>query len=441
MVPGCQLSNLPYNFLHFITASNLLDKRRIIPIFFIVFTNILGAGVILPILPLLAEGRFGATALQATTLSAVYFAAQFVAAPWLGRLSDRIGRRPVLIVSQFGTVFSFILFIFAGELGEVLTGTGLNLGVSGGLFMLYVARLLDGITGGNITTAQAYITDITAPEDRAQSLGIISGAFGMGFIFGPAFGGFLAGISLTAPFVGAAIITFFSVLLTIIFLEETLGPMERTAVSSNGRTQTIPLRQILQNRTILLVLLITGVVTLSFSALQSTFALYMEAVIFPNEPNPGIVARNAGLVLTLIGIITVITQLSLIKPLVKHLGEYRMAILGQASLMIAFLGLAAVTNPYLVGLLAVPIAFGNSINQPSLQAILTQGSEQRMRGRLLGLYQSARSLALIGGPIGAGYLFQAISPRAPYALAVPILLVAIALSFVLLRRDNLPQTH
>lgn len=241
----------------------------------------------------------------------------------------------------------------------------------------------------------------------------------MGFIFGPAFGGFLAGISLTAPFVGAAIITFFSVLLTIIFLEETPESRERTAVDSNGRFHSIPLGQILQNRSIFLVLIITGVVTLSFSALQRTFALYMEAVIFPNEPDPGVVARIAGLVLTLIGIVTVITQLALTKPLVKRLGEYRMAIIGQASLMVAFLGLATISNPYLVGLFAMPIAFGNSINQPSLQAILTQGSEQRMRGRLLGLYQSARSLALIGGPIGAGYVFQALNPRAPYVLAAP----------------------
>ncbi len=418
-----------------------MDRRRIIPIFFIVFTNILGAGVILPILPLLAEGRFGATALQATTLSAVYFAAQFVAAPWLGRLSDRIGRRPVLIVSQIGTVLSFILFIFAAEIGQALTANGLNLGISGGLFMLYVARLLDGITGGNITTAQAYITDVTAPKDRAQSLGIISGAFGMGFIFGPAFGGILAEVSLTAPFIGAAFITVISVLLTIFLLEESLDPADRGAVRGNGRTKEIPLRAILENRTILMVLIITGVVTLSFSALQSTFALYMERIVFPNEPNQGVVARNAGLVLTLIGIITVITQLVLIKPLVKRLGEFRLAILGQLSLMVAFIGLASVTNIYVVGLFAVPVAFGNSINQPSLQAILTRGSEQRMRGRLLGLYQSARSLSLIVGPIGAGYIFQQISPRAPYAAAVPILLVAVTLSYFLMRRDNLPQTH
>lgn len=412
-----------------------MDKRRITPIFLIVFTNILGAGVILPILPLLAEGEFQATALQATTLSAVYFAAQFVAAPWLGRLSDRIGRRPVLIVSQIGTVLSFILFIFAAPLGQALTSMGWSYSISGGLFMLYVARLLDGITGGNITTAQAYITDVTNPEDRAQALGIISGAFGMGFIFGPAFGGLLADVSLVAPFVGAAIITTITLLLTMFMLKESLAPEDRSVVR-DGRSQEIPLRTILQNRTILLVLVITVVVTLSFSALQSTFALYMESVVFPNELNKAIVARNAGLVLAFIGVVTVITQLVLIKPLVKRFGEYKLAILGQFSLMVAFAGLSIVSNFFVVALFAAPTAFGNSINQPSLQAILTAGSARSMRGRLLGLYQSARSLALIIGPIGAGFVFQQISPRAPYVIAIPILVVAIALSTWLLWRDN-----
>ena len=180
-----------------------MNTRRLLPIFVIVFTNILGAGVILPILPLVAEGQFGATALQATMLASAYFAAQFIAAPWLGRLSDRYGRRPVLIVSQIGTILSFVLFSLAAPLGEVLDSAGLTLAISGGLIILYLARILDGITGGNITTAQAYITDVSTPETRAQSLGLISAAFSLGFIFGPAFGGLLAGYSLVAPFVGA----------------------------------------------------------------------------------------------------------------------------------------------------------------------------------------------------------------------------------------------
>ncbi|NIP44188.1 MAG: MFS transporter, partial [candidate division Zixibacteria bacterium] len=158
----------------------------------IIFTNILGAGVIIPILPLYAEGQFQGSVFQITLLSSVFFGAQFLAAPVLGRLSDQYGRRPVLILSQMGTVFAFLLFILAGPLGGLIDSLGLNLPLTGGMVMLFIARTLDGITGGNITTAQAYVSDITTDEQRAQGLGYLQAAFGVGFIFGPAFGGVLS---------------------------------------------------------------------------------------------------------------------------------------------------------------------------------------------------------------------------------------------------------
>ncbi|MBE2199573.1 MAG: MFS transporter [Anaerolinea sp.] len=409
-----------------------MDKKRIIPIFVIVFTNILGAGVILPILPLLAEGEFQATALQATTLSAVFFAAQFVAAPWLGRLSDRYGRRPILIVSQIGTVLSFILFIFAAPLGRVIDGWGLGLSITGGLVMLYVARILDGLTGGNITAAQAYIADVSTPQTRAQALGMISAAFGLGFIFGPAFGGFLAGISLVAPFIGAAIISAGSVLLTVFMLKESLPPAARGSAVEIEAQRKRPTSHFLRQPNVMRILVIAFVVTLAFAALQSTFALYAERVVFPGLDH-ALVARNAGFMLAVIGMTSVVTQLSLIKPLVQRWGEFNAALLGQGSQAVAFVGLALVSGPLLVTLSTIPLAFGNSVNEPNLQAILTRDSDGRTRGRLLGLYQSARSLALIIGPIWAGYIFQTISPRAPFAIAVPLLAVAILLTALLKR--------
>ncbi len=412
-----------------------MDRRRIIPIFVIVFTNILGSGVILPILPLVAEGQFGATALQATTLAAVFFAAQFVAAPWLGRLSDRYGRRPILIVSQIGTVLSFIMFSLAGPLGHFLEGLDMGLSISGGLIILYLARLLDGVTGGNITTAQAYITDVSNEESRAQALGTLSAAFGMGFIFGPAFGGFLSGVSLVAPFIGAAIITSGSVVLTTVMLKESLPPEKRSTKQS--RLEELPLRHYLQNRTVLLLFLITFVTTLAFAALQSTFALYAERVVFP-EASSQIVARNVGLFLTVIGIFTVITQAALIKPLVRRFGERRLILLGQISLIVAFSGLALLSAPLLIVLFTIPVAFGNGINQPSLQSLITRFGDVQSHGRLLGLYQSSRSLALIFGPIWAGFVFQTISPRAPFAIAVPLLLISLILG-LFLQRHTFPS--
>ena len=166
-----------------------MERKRLYPILLIIFTNILGAGVIIPILPLYAQGEFNGSILQITLLASAFFGAQFLAAPWLGKLSDRFGRRPILIISQVGTVLAFILFIFAGQIGQSIDGLNLSLPLSGGMIMLFAARILDGITGGNITTAQAYISDITTDENRAQGLGLLQAAFGAGFIFGPAFGG------------------------------------------------------------------------------------------------------------------------------------------------------------------------------------------------------------------------------------------------------------
>ena len=203
-----------------------MDNKRFLPIVFIIFTNILGAGVIIPILPIYAEGQFRGTVPQITLLSSIFFGAQFIAAPWLGRLSDRYGRRPVLMLSQVGTVVAFLLFIFAGQIGQWVDGLGLSLPLTGGMLMLFVARGLDGITGGNITTAQAYVSDISTEEQRAQALGMLQAAFGVGFIFGPAFGGFLSSFGSTAPFIGATVITLGTLLLTYFTLPESLSPQE-----------------------------------------------------------------------------------------------------------------------------------------------------------------------------------------------------------------------
>ncbi len=407
-----------------------MDRRPLYTIFLIVFTNILGAGVILPVLPLFAEGQMGATAFQATLLNTAYWAALFVAAPWLGRLSDRLGRRPVLIVSQIGTVFSFLLLIAALPLGAALEEAGLRLGISGALFIAYLARTLDGVTGGNITTAQAYITDVSTSENRAQALGMISAAFGLGFIFGPVFGGVLAVISLTAPFIGAAAITTGTVVLTTLLLKESLPPEDRERPLE--KRQEVPTRQLLAIRGVVLVLATVFLAQLAFSALQSTFALFAERLLFAATPD-NLVARNVGLLLAFVGVTSVVTQLALIRPLIQRLGEPRLVLVGIGAVAIGFLGIGLTASVVGTIIFLAPLAFGQGVNQPSLQTILTRFGDERIRGRLLGIYQSSNSLALIFGPVWGGYVFERVSPQAPYLLAVPILLLALGCAGLLAR--------
>ena len=409
-----------------------MDLKRLFPILLIIFTNILGAGVILPILPLYAQGEFGGTIPQVTLLSTAYFAAQFIAAPVLGRLSDRIGRRPVLLVSQIGTVLAFVLFIFAGPLGGMVEQSLGQISISGGMLMLYAARILDGLTGGNITTAQAYVSDVTSEQDRAQGLGLLQGAFGVGFIFGPAFGGVLANYGPTIPFIGAAIITSGTFLLTLFTLRESLSAEER-AQSNREKVESLPLRSLLRKPNLLLILGVTFFSTLSFSALPATFALFAERVLFADSIPEGRVQLAIGLMLTLHGFLTVITQVAVLRPLIERLGEYRLLVVGDLALIAAMLGVGLAGAPLIAALAFMPFAFGQGVTQPSLQSLMTRFGGRGTGGRLLGIYQATRSLALIFGPVWAGYVFEGINPRAVFLFGAGIMLVATGLAFALLR--------
>lgn len=407
--------------------------KRLFPILLIIFTNILGAGVIIPILPLYAEGEFGGTVLQITLLSTSFFGAQFLAAPWLGRLSDRVGRRPVLMLSQLGTVLAFVLFILAAPLGRLIDSLGMSLPITGGMVMLYVARILDGITGGNITTAQAYVSDITTEGERAQGLGLLQAAFGVGFIFGPAFGGVLSNYGPATPFIGAAIITTGTLLLTTFMLQESLPPGERG--EEPGRGRALPSLALLKGeRALTLVLLIGFTAAMAFSSLPATFALYAERVLFAASPNPDRIRFYIGLMLTFNGSTQVITQMALLRPLVTRLGERRLLLVGEASLMTAFAGIASAGNAIAATALLAPFAFGMGVSEPSLQSLVTRFGAGRMRGQMLGYYQSARSLALILGPLWAGYAFEALSPRAVYLSGAFLVLLAFLLALALLRQ-------
>jgi len=308
------------------------------------------------------------------------------------------------------------------------------------MIMLYVARTLDGITGGNITTAQAYVTDVVEREHRAQALGLLQAAFGVGFIFGPAFGGILSNFGPVAPFVGATIITTGTLLLTTFTLEESLPQEERGVDGADTQhASSLPLRAVARESALVMVLGVGFFTSLAFSALPAIFSLYADHVLFADLP----AERSQlyiGLMLTFNGLMQVITQLALLKPLVTRLGERRLLTVGQISLMLALLSVAYADSALVVTLLFAPFAFGQGVSQPSLQSLVTRFGTDRTRGQLLGLNQSARSLALIFGPIWAGYAYEAISPRAVFLVGSAIVLVGVLLALLLLRQE-MPVTR
>ncbi len=411
----------------------LMNIKRLVPALVIVFANLIGATIILPILPLFAVDQLGGTPFQAVLLDTAYYGAKFIAAPFLGRWSDRYGRRPILIISQSGTIFSFVLFILALPLGRLIDDAGLSLGVSGGLLMLYVARLLDGATGGNTIIAQAYVSDITSDDDRTQALGLLAASLGVGFIFGPAVGGFLAARwGMMAPFFGGAVIAAAALMLTIALLQESL-PVEKRAISRGKQRQSAG-RQALANPSFMLILTIGFIATLCFAAISPTFALYADRVLFAEISDAAIIYRNVGLMFTLMGLTAAITQGVLIKPLVKRLGERRLVVVGQLALLSASLLIPLTANPilFVVGLL--PFVFGYGLTDPALQALITRFGQADARGQLLGTYQSALSLAYIVGPIWAGFVFQRLAPQAVWWGTAVLFIPAFLLSLTLARR-------
>ena len=417
-----------------------MDRRRLIILIAIVFSNILGASAILPTLPIYAQNQFGASSFQAIILNGAFFGAQFIGAPILGRFSDRFGRRPVLIVSQFGTVLSFIMFALASQLASAFDGLGTLLSISGGLTILFTARILDGLTGGNISVARAYITDISDEKSRARALGLVQAGFGVAFMIGPAMGGFLSNqINVQAPFIAAAIITGLTVLSTIVFLPESLPAEERSTLDFSVGPD-VPVGQLIRTKPLFGLLLLIGFLETScFASIQNTFTVFADDVIFP-DLTQGLVNRNIGLIFSVVGVVLTVTQGVLIGKLVEWFGEKWLVFAGQLFIGSAFVAFALTLNPWVVTIFIAFFAFGRGIAQPSEQALVTRFGDKQTQGRMLGLFQSAFSLALAIAPFWNGFIYQQISPQAVWWGAVILLIPTASLAFYLTRQE-LPEAE
>ena len=395
--------------------------RRLVTILLIVFVQMLGAAMILPILPLYAQREFDLSPEYIALLTTSFFAAQFIAGPFLGRLSDKRGRIPVLIISQIGTVVSFLMLATA-QSAEVL----------------FLARILDGITGGNIIVAQAYITDITPREKRTESLGYIFAVFGLGFVFGPALGGILsASLGPRVPYIIAATAALVVVLLTWFILEETIVPGEQQSGTGSRRGGISP-REIIGNAPLLLILLVAFVGQSALGLLQSTFALYADAILFDGYSQEA-ATLGVGLMLMVFGLTQFGTQTFLLRRFLRRFGEYRLIILGNVSRMLGSFIYAVAATPVLGAMGSVFFAMGLGLMMPSLQSLATGTVDDEVRGGVLGLYQSTLSLSTIISTALGGVLY-AIAITLPYWVAGTMAAIALIPSIVLfLRHGHIEQ--
>jgi DHA1 family tetracycline resistance protein-like MFS transporter len=308
--------------------------------------------------------------------------------------------------------------------------------------MLFAARILDGITGGNIIVAQAYITDVTPREQRTAALGYIFAVFGLGFIFGPALGGVLsAAFGPRIPFLIAAAAALAAVMLTWRVLDETVTAEQRAA--SRAKRGSLALRQIAANRPLMIILSIAFVGQFALGLLQGTFALYSEAVLFAGESEQ-MVNLGVGLLLAVVGVGQVLTQTVLLKRLLARFGDLWLVFAGNIIRSIGLFIFAIFTTPLIGALGSLFFAIGMGLLMPPLQSLTTHSVPDALRGGALGVYQSSVSLATIVSTAVAGTIF-AVNPTTPYwvgaALSLLALIPALALPSQLRKQREAMQTN
>ncbi|MGL4650644.1 MAG: MFS transporter, partial [Caldilineaceae bacterium] len=360
----------------------VVDKKRLTTIFLIVFVDILGFGLILPLLPYYAE-QYGATAWVTGLLVASYAAAQLTGAPLLGRMSDRYGRRPVLLVSIAGTALGFLLLGLAEPIGQALgAALGLTAAINGiVLAIMFASRILDGLTGGNISVAQAYITDVTTKENRAVGLGLIGAAFGFGFIIGPAAGGLLSQFGYALPaFVAAAIATI-NVIAVYFFLPESLTAEKRLEMREFDRPK-MSLASLVAafRRPRVGPLLHTRFwFGMAFAMFQTIFSIY--AAGDPLQLSP----VGTGLVLAYVGVLAAVVQGFAIGKITRRYSESTLLVSSAAAMAVGFALWGLVPNVWTLLIVLVPISVGGGILNTLLSSVLTKVVEPEEVGGTLGL--------------------------------------------------------
>ncbi|MEO6939864.1 MAG: MFS transporter [Candidatus Kapaibacterium sp.] len=363
----------------------MFKNKALIPIAVVVFVDLLGFSIILPLLPFYAA-TFQAGPELIGYLVASYSVCQFIAAPILGGLSDRFGRRPLLIYSQIGSMLGFIM-----------------LGLANSLPMLFISRIIDGLSGGNITIAAAYIADVTEPKDRAGAMAIIGIGFGLGFMVGPLIGGTLAThFGYAVPAFVAAGFAASSTLLTTFYLKEYTHKPDPNAKKGLAQyTRVFDYFKIPNLRTLLTIFLFFA---LPFSLYVSMFSLYAKIEL-------NFTPEQVGEFLAFIGVVGVIWQGGVVRPLVKRFGEVNAMRAGMIALMLGLLGIVIATNWWQLGLVAIVFSFGTGITRPTISSLISQASPPGRRGGAMGVSSSIESFSRSVAPILGGWIIGGLYPN------------------------------
>ena len=388
------------------TPSSKLHKRALVLMLFTIFLDVLGIGVLAPVIPYLLQ-PYNKSALIVGTLMMSFSVAQFLASPVLGALSDRFGRRPILLISILGSSIAYFTFGFATA-----------------LWVFFVARIVDGLTGGNISTAQAYITDITPHKDRSKTFALIGAVFGAGFIIGPAMGGLLSYVSLQAPAFASGTLSLLACIFGYFMIPETLTPTRR---SKHLKWQEMfnPIAQLwryISDRKVMLIFSARFILMFAMTVMRSNFLVYARDRL-------GLGPHQVGYFYAFLGFLIVSVQGGVVRRLAPIWGDRMMTLVGFISMIIGFIGMGFEPNAWGVGVCMLFIGSGHGLSFPALTGLASKSVGDHEQGAVLGAQQSVNSLAMIIAPFIAGLAFDHISMGAPYIIAAVLLVPAIYIAW------------
>jgi DHA1 family tetracycline resistance protein-like MFS transporter len=388
-----------------------MGRSPLLVIFTTVFLDLVGFGIIIPLVGIYGK-HFGATTIELAVLGSIYSLMQFFFSPIWGRLSDRVGRRPILLMSLLGSTLSYFLFAFSHT-----------------LYVLILSRALAGIFAANISTAQAYIADVTTMKDRAKGMGLIGAAFGIGFTLGPPIGGISAAkIGLAAPGIIAGTFCALNLILAYFRLHESLPPevraLNRTKPKKSIRlAQLETFKRVVKDKALLLPVVSTFFATFAFSNLEQVFSLFIQHKFDLATETAG---YQTGLILMWSGILGAIVQGGLIRKWVPKYGEVKLIIVGLFTEGLAMILFSHSPTYFSFFITAIPLALGSGLINPSLASLVSKRSGADEQGAVIGLKEGMSSLARIFGPF-CGLLAFGLQATLPFYIAA---LTVIILAFV-----------
>ncbi|MEK9174532.1 MAG: MFS transporter [Patescibacteria group bacterium] len=369
-------------------------KNRLSVIFSIVFIDFLGLSFILPLYPDIAD-RFGLSATAITLLAAAYALMQFIFSPILGRISDRIGRKPVLAITSLGTAASFVFF-----------------GLATSVPLLFLSRILNGIFGSSAAVAQAYIADVTGKDERTEGMGAVGAALGLGLIFGPALSAFLGGYGYSGPALGAAAITLLNSIFILFFLKESL-PKELRRRSGQFKLFDFGAKdfiEVLKHPLMGRILITYFISTLALALIQNIAVLFAEERFH-------LTLQENGYFFAVVGLAMVLTQGFLVGRLEKNIGESAVLVLGTLFLLMGYFLTPLIEQVGIIVVAAGLVALGAGLYLPAVNSLISKNASSREQGEIFGMVHSLIGLALIVGPVLGGILFDVLGSGSPFFVA------------------------